>query len=188
MPGLGGDDKPTSAGAEDEKNERNEDMAATKSKKQRTASVTAIEDIRGRVDQLRQDVEDAVGTLGKRAVKVLPREQQKVVDDVVDRVAGVSKDLNKTVDTWKNDVEKRFKVAAKTVDKRVAKIRKETESRSKTLAKSVEKDLRKYVNQAFKRMQLPVRTDLDSVKRRLTAIERRLTAMEKGTKTTRRAA
>ena len=152
-------------------------MPATKSKKQRTASVTAIEDIRGRVDQLRQDVEEAVGTLGKRAVKVLPREQQKVVDDVVDRVANVGKDLNKTVDTWRNDVEKR-----------VAKIRKETESRSKRLAKNVEKDLRKYVNQAFKRMQLPVRTDLDSVKRRLTAIERRLTAIEKGSKSTRRAA
>ena len=163
-------------------------MAATKSKKQRTASVTAIEDIRGRVDQLRQDVEEAVGTLGKRAVKVLPREQQKVVDDVVDRVSNVGKDLNKTVDTWRSDLEKRFQAVTKTVDKRVAKIRKETESRSKTFAKNVDKDLRKYVNQAFKRMQLPVRTDLDSVKRRLTAIERRLTAIEKGAKTTRRAA
>ena len=163
-------------------------MAATKSKKQRTASVTAIEDIRGRVDQLRQDVEEAVGTLGKRAVKVLPREQQKVVDDVVDRVSNVGKDLNKTVDTWRSDLEKRFQAVTTTVDRRIAKIRKETESRSKTFAKNVEKDLRKYVNQAFKRMQLPVRTDLDSVKRRLTAIERRLTAIEKGSKTTRRAA
>ena len=155
-------------------------MATKKSKKkQRSASVTAIEDIRGRVEQLRQDVEGAVGTLGKRAVKVLPREQQKVVDDVVDRVTAVRKDLNSTVDTWRSDVEKRFKVAAGTVDKRVNALRKETESRSKSLVKNVEKDFRKYVNQAFKRMQLPVRTDLVSIKGRLTAIERRLTAMEK---------
>jgi BMFP domain-containing protein YqiC len=158
-------------------------MATTKSKKkQRTASVIAIEDIRGRVEQIRQDVEVAVGTLGKRAVGVLPREQQKVVDEVVDRVSKVGKELNSAVETWRSDLEKRFKAVAGSVDKRVNTLRKETESRSKKLAKNVEKDVRKYVNQAFKRMQLPVRTDLDSVKRRLTAIERRLAAMEKGSR------
>ena len=153
-------------------------MATTRVKKQAPASVVSIDELRARVERLRHEVEDAVETIGKRAVGVLPEGQRKQVDEVVGRLNAVRGDVNKTVDTWRSDLEKRFKVLRGTVDKRVSSVRKQTQTRSKKIVSGVEKDVRKYVAQVFKRLQIPVRTDLELVKRRLTAIERRLTEIE----------
>ncbi len=158
-------------------------MASTRTRKQSAApTLLAVDDLRGRVERLRHEVEEAVGTLGKRAVGVLPVEQQEQVDGVLGRLSSVRGEMNRTVDSWRSDIERRFKVIQGTVDKRVSTIRKETQSRSKKLSSSIEKDVRKYVVQIFKRLQLPVRTDIDLVKRRLTAIERRISELEKSDK------
>jgi polyhydroxyalkanoate synthesis regulator phasin len=45
----------------------------------------------------------------------------------------------------------------------------------------IEKEARKYVATVLKRLQVPVRSDLEAIKRRLGALERRLTDIEKGT-------
>lgn len=153
-------------------------MAKRKMKKS-TAKVTSIHEVRYRVGQLRQDVEEVVGNLRKRAVRALPAGQRKQVDEVFDRITSVGHDVNKTVGGWRADLEKQFRMLRGTVDKRVTSIRKQTESRSRTILTSVEADVRKYVDGVFKRFQLPVHSDIEGIKRRLGAIERRLAQLEK---------
>ena len=143
----------------------------------RSASIT---DIRSRVDRIRHDVEEAVGTLRKRAVRALPVTQRKQVDEVFDRLTSVSQDVNKTVGHWRADLEKRFRVIRGTVDKRVNTIRKRTRSQSRTLVNGLEGDVRKYVDGIFRRLQIPVFGDIETIKRRLSMIERRLASLEKG--------
>jgi len=144
-----------------------------------TAKVTSIHEVRSRVGKIRQDVEEVVGSLRKRAVRALPAGQRKQVDEVFDRISSVGHDVNKTVGSWRADLEKQFRTLRGTVDKRVTTIRKQTESRSRTLLASVEEDVRKYVDGVFKRFQLPVHADIEGIKRRLGAIERRLASLEK---------
>lgn len=143
----------------------------------RTASIT---DIRSRVDRIRQDVEEAVDTLRKRAVGALPPPQRRQVDEVFDRLTSVSHDVNKTVGHWRADLEKRFRVVRGTVDKRVRTIRKRTQTQGRTLVSGFEGDLRKIVDGIFRRFQIPVHADIETIKRRLSLIERRLGALEKG--------
>jgi hypothetical protein len=152
--------------------------SSTKTKRGQT-TVLPIADIRARADQLRKDVADAVETIGKRAVDILPDSQRKQVDDVLDRINSVAGGVNKTVGSWRSDIEKTFKVVRGTVDKRVTKLRKETQSRSKGVIDGVEKEARRYVERLFKQLKLPVRGDLDSLKRRVSALERRIDELEK---------
>ena len=86
---------------------------------------------------------------------------------------------NKKRNCWKPDLEKRFKVVRGTVDKRVSTLRKETEKSRKKVVTSVEKQTRKYIERVFKQFKLPVRGDVDSLKRRLTMLERRIQELEK---------
>jgi archaellum component FlaC len=141
--------------------------------------VTSIHQVRTRVGKIREDVEEVVGNLRKRAVRALPAGQRKQVDEVFDRITSVGHDVNKTVGGWRADLEKQFRMLRGTVDKRVTTIRKQTESRSRTLLATVEEDVRKYVDGVFKRFQLPVHSDIEGIKRRLGTIERRLAALEK---------
>lgn len=154
-------------------------MPATKSKKQAPASIISLEDLRDRADRIRQDVEEAVETISKRAVGYLPDAQRKQVDEVIDRLADVRDDVTKVVDSWRTDVEKQLKAIRGTVDKRVTSIRKQTETRRKKAVTGFEKEARKYASSVFKRLQIPVSSDLNNIKRRLSAIERRITALEK---------
>ena len=143
------------------------------------ARVATVTDIRSRVDRIRQDVEEAVDTLRKRAVRALPATQRKQVDEVFDRITSVSHDVNKTVGHWRADIEKRFRVIRGTVDKRVNTIRKRTSTQGRSLVSNLEGDVRKAVNGFFRRLQLPVNGDIETIKRRLALIERRLSALEK---------
>jgi hypothetical protein len=154
-------------------------MATTKAGKRGQASILPLTDIRARVDQLRKEVEGAVETLGKRAADILPDSQRKQVDDVIDRINSVRYDVNKAVGTWRTDFEKRFKVVRGTVDKRVNSLRKQTQSNGKRLIDGVEKETRRYIERMFKQLKLPVRGDLDALKRRVSALERRLEELEK---------
>jgi len=154
-------------------------MATTKTSKRGQASVLAFPDLRARVQRLRKDVEDAVETIGKRAVEILPDSQRKQVDEVIDRINSVRGDVNKTVGGWRTDLDKRFKVVRGTVDKRISVLRKQTQTGGKGLIDGVEKEARKYVERMFKQLKLPVRGDLDALKRRVSALERRLEEIEK---------
>jgi polyhydroxyalkanoate synthesis regulator phasin len=153
-------------------------MATTKASKRGQASILPLGDLRARVDQLRKEVE----SIGKRAAEILPKEQRKQVDGVIDRITSVRDDVNKAVETWRTDFERRFKVVRGTVDKRVTTLRKQTQSNGKRLLDGVEKETRRYIERMFKQLKLPVRGDLDALKRRVAALERRLEELEKSDK------
>ena len=154
-------------------------MATARASKKVQASVLPIRELRNRVEQLRKDVEGAVETISKRAVDILPDSQRKQVDGVLDRLSSVRGDVNKAVDAWRSDIEKRFKVVQGTVDTRVTSLRKETQSRGRRLVDTLEKETRRYVERAYKQLKLPVRGDLDALKKRVSALERRLEEIEK---------
>jgi ElaB/YqjD/DUF883 family membrane-anchored ribosome-binding protein len=153
-------------------------MAKRKTRKP-SAKVTSIDDVRSQVKRLRSGVEDAVDTLRKRAVRALPASQRKQVDEVLDRISSVSHDVNKTVGHWRADIEKQYRVLRGTVDKRVNTIRKRASIPGTSLISNLETDVRKYVDGVFRRLQLPVHGDLETIKRRLNSIERRLSVLEK---------
>jgi polyhydroxyalkanoate synthesis regulator phasin len=144
-----------------------------------TLSIPFIDDIGEVVGKLRKDVEAAVERAGKKAVGMLPKSSRKQVDSVIDRIDEVRGGVNKRVDTLSADIRKRFKIVQGTIDKRVTSLRKETDTRRKQAVSAIEKEARKRVEVMFKWLSLPVRTDIEAVKRRLTALERRLDAIEK---------
>lgn len=152
---------------------------ARTSRKSQTVSALPLKDIRQRVERIRKDVEGAVETIGKRAVDILPRQQRKQVDEVLDRINSVRGDVNKAVESWRTDLEKSFKVVRGTVDKRITILRKETQSRGQNVLGTVEKETRRYVERVFKQLKLPVRGDVDALKRRLNTLERRVDELEK---------
>ena len=154
-------------------------MANARASKKTQPSVLPLKEIRQRVERIRKDVEGAVETIGKRAAEILPDQQRKQVDEVVERINSVRSDVNKAVESWRADLEKSFKVVRGTVDKRITTLRKETQSRSQTLVGTVEKETRKYVERVFRQFKLPVRSDLDGLRRRLNALERRIDELEK---------
>jgi hypothetical protein len=144
-----------------------------------SSKVTPIGEVRTRVLRIREDVEEVVDNIRKRAIRALPPSQRKQVDGVIDRISAVGQDVNKTVDGLRADIEKQYRLIRGTVDKRVGKISKRTRTRGKKLVTGIESDVRKYVDGIFRRLQLPVHGDLETIKRRLTSIERRLASLER---------
>lgn len=142
-------------------------MAQSK-KAQITLSIPTIDDVTATVDKLREDVED----MGRRAADLLPEAGRKRLDDLLD-------DVSKRVDGVRGGVEDAIGDIRGTVDDRVAVIRKDVAARRKKTVTTLERETRKQVEKLFKRIQLPVRSDLDTVKRRLTSLERKLDQLVK---------
>ncbi|MFP6625969.1 MAG: hypothetical protein VCA74_02770 [Deltaproteobacteria bacterium] len=139
-------------------------------KKQKT-QIFDLGEIRERMEKMSKDIEQSVGDLGKKAADALPEGSRKQVDQVIDRLSDVRGDVNKRVDAVRSDLEKQ-----------VTSIRKQTEKRSRKLTSVVQKQARKYAEDLFKSLRLPVRKDLDAIKRRLTSIERRIDELAKARK------
>jgi len=155
----------------------------TKAKKQPTQ---LFGNVTNTVDRVRGEVEGAAERFGRRAVSMLPEQQQdqvdKVVDKMVDSIGEVREDLNGRVDELREQIEERLGDARTQLDKRVTGLRKQTNGRRRELTSSVQKEAGKMATRLAKWLKLPVRGDVDSVKRRLTAIERRIDTLEKGSR------
>ncbi len=117
----------------------------------------SIDEMRKSVDQLTKDLEEGVQDLGRRAAKALPEERRKQVDEVIDRLGSVRGNVEESITT----------------------LRARSGKQTGEFFTGIESDLKGYVEALFKRFKLPVRSDLNSLKRRLTAIERRLDTVEK---------
>jgi 2-succinyl-5-enolpyruvyl-6-hydroxy-3-cyclohexene-1-carboxylate synthase len=101
--------------------------------------------------------------LGKRAADMLPKSSRRQLDDTVDRLQKVRK-----------DTEKRLQKARKDLDKQVASVRKDVDKRTRGVVGTIEREARKQIEALYKRLNLPVQSDINSLKRRLTGIERKL--------------
>ncbi|MFQ5477186.1 MAG: hypothetical protein ACE5E4_01065 [Candidatus Binatia bacterium] len=134
------------------------------------------------VQRVRGDMESAVEILGKRATGLLPEESREQVDRMLEGLNSVRGDVNKTVESLRSDIEERFDLVRGTIDKRVTSIRKETDVQRKKLVSTLQKELRTTAQRLFKWLRLPVRGDVDALKRRLTSLERRLETLESSDK------
>ncbi len=134
------------------------------------------------VDRVRGEVEGAAERFGRRAVSMLTEQQQDQVDKVIDSIGEVREDLNGRVDELREQIEERLDDVRTQLDKRVTGLRKETNGRRRELTSSAQKEAGKLATRLAKWLKLPVRGDVDSVKRRLTAIERRIDSLEKGSR------
>ncbi len=151
----------------------------TKTKKQPTP---LFGNVTNTVDRVRGEVEGAAERFGRRAVSMLTEQQQDQVDKVIDSIGEVREDLNGRVDELREQIEERLDDVRTQLDKRVTGLRKETNGRRRELTSSAQKEARKLATRLAKWLKLPVRGDVDSVKRRLTAIERRIDSLEKGSR------
>jgi polyhydroxyalkanoate synthesis regulator phasin len=67
-----------------------------------------------------------------------------------------------------------------TVDKRVKALRKDATQRSEKAFETIEKETRKTFERFFSAIGLPVRSDLDGIKRRVGALERQVEQIVEG--------
>ncbi len=128
----------------------------------------SIEEMRKGVDQLTKGLEEGVQDLGKRAADAIPEKRRKQVDEVIERLGSVREDLEERIGEVRGGVEES-----------ISSIRERGGKQTGKFVADLEKEVRAYVEASFKRLKLPVRSDLVSLKRRLSAIERRLDSLEK---------
>ncbi len=137
-----------------------------------TLTLPTLDDLGDQAGKLRKDFEKALEDAGKRAADLLPASGRKRLDEW-------TKAADKRVAGLRKDVDKRVAALRKDVDKRVDTLRKDAEKRTKSVTDTIEKEARKQLNTMFKRMRLPVRSDIDGLKRRMTSIERKLDQLGK---------
>jgi BMFP domain-containing protein YqiC len=162
----------------------------TKSKKNES-TIPGFGNIEKQVGRLRKDVERTVEKVGREAARYIPETSRRQINEILEKVNdlgdSVTKTVSKTVKGVRADVEDTVDDLRGTVDKRVKALRKDTAARSQKVLDTVEKEARKQVERLLKTLGVPVRSDLDGIKRRVGAIERKLEEMlEAGTKKARK--
>ena len=145
----------------------------------KTTTIPTFQDITKQVDRLRKDVEKTVEktveSVTREAKRYLPAKSRRQINDLIHTVT-------KTVDNVRTDVEDRVSDIRGTVDKRVKALRKDTTSRSQQALDTLEKETRKQVDRLLKALGVPLRGDIDGIKRRVGAIERKLDELLAGQK------
>ena len=132
-----------------------------------------------RFEQVTADINETVESLTKRATDLLPEAGRRQLDGALDQVTELREDVTKRFDGVRGDVEERIDDVRGSFDKQIASLRKETDARRKAAVTSVERTARKQAETLFKRLSLPVQSDLNTLKRRLTVIERKIDALAK---------
>lgn len=161
---------------------------ATKTKKKSTSAIPSLSQIEKRVEKqvrrLQKDLRRNVKRASREASKYIPKSSRRQIGDIVDRVNdfgdSVTKTVNKTVKAVRSDVEDSFEDLRGTVDKRVSAIRKEATDTSRKAIESFEKETRKQFERLFSTIGLPVRSDIDSIRRRVGALERQVEQLVEG--------
>ena len=165
---------------------------AKKAKTQMEFRVTipTFEGVTERFGRFGQDLGSVVDKVGQQAADFIPETSRKQFDRLRTQVGEVQEDVTGLADSVRSDIENRWTDLAGQLDEQVATLTKRVTKRRKQVVKSVEKEARKQVERAFKRLRLPVRGEIDALKRRMTSIERKLDAILKQSKRpkTRRAA
>lgn len=115
-------------------------------------AIPTLEDLSRQAESLRSDVEATALRLGRQARGFLPEQGQRGLDVVINGITDVRDDATKRVDTLRKDID----------------------TRRKQTVTTVEREARKRVESLYKRVSLPVRGDLDAIKRRITRLERKI--------------
>ena len=154
-------------------------MAARAKKKATT--IPAFRQLEKQVSRLRKDLERTVDRVGREAARYIPKSSRRQFDDILGKVGDLGDTVTKTVKGVRADVEGTVEDLRGTVDKRVQALRKDATESSQKALESVEKETRKQVERFLRAIGLPVRSDLDAIKRRVSALERQVEQLVEGT-------
>ncbi len=150
---------------------------ATRSKKN-TSALPTFTQIEKQVGRLRKDLERTVDRVGREAARYIPEANRRQINEILDKVGDiggtVTKRVTKTVETVRADVEDSVEDLRGTVDKRVKAIRKDAVESSQKALDTIEKETRKQLDRLLKAIGLPVRSEIDGIKRRVGTLERRI--------------
>lgn len=159
-------------------------MATRARKKATTTTIPTLGQIEKQVGKLRKDLERTATRVGREAVSYLPKSSRRQLNEIVDKVGdlggNVNKRVTKAVNTVRHDVEDTVQDLRGNVDKRVKALRKDVTETSQKAIETVEKEVRKQVESFLKTIGVPVRSDLDGIKRRIGALERKVEAIVEG--------
>jgi len=156
-------------------------MAKTKKK---TSTIPSFRQIEKQVGRLRKDLEKTAKGVTREAARYIPKSSRRQIEDLVERVGDFSdtltKQVTKQVKSVRADVEDTVFDIRGTVDKRVKAIRKDAAERTEKTFETIEKETRKRVERFLGALGLPVRSDLDGIKRRVGALERQVEQLVEG--------
>ena len=146
--------------------------------KKKTSTIPSFRQLEKQVGRLRKDIERTVDRVSREATRYIPtssrRQLNEIIDNVGDLAGNVSKRVTKTVNTVRADVEDSVFDLRGTVDKRVKALRKDAVETSEKVVETVEKEARKQLDRLFKAVGVPLKGDIDVIKRRIAALERKL--------------
>lgn len=144
----------------------------------RKKSGTTLRQIEKQVGRIRKDIERTAGRVSREAARYIPTSSRRQINEILDRVndfsGTVSKQVTRTVETVRADVEDSVGDLRGTVDKRVKALRKDATETGQKALETLEKETRKQLERVLKAIGLPLRSDLDGIKRRVVALERKL--------------
>lgn len=159
---------------------------ATKARKKATNTNTpTFGQLEKQVGRLRKDIERTVDRVGREAGRYIPKSSQRQFNDLVGKVGDLSgtvtKRVTKAVNTVRADVEDTVEDLRGTTVNRVNALRKDVTDSGQRALENVEKEIRKQFEGLLKALGVPMRSDLDGVKRRVGALERKIEALVEGT-------
>ena len=158
---------------------------ATRSKKKTTTTIPTFRQLEKQVGRLRKDIERTVDRVGREAVRYIPKSSRRQFGEILERVNDlgetVTKRVTKTVKSVRVDVDDTVDDLRGTVEKRVKALRKEATETSQKAIETLEKETRKQFERLFSAIGLPVRSDLDGIKRRVGTLERQVEQLVEGT-------
>lgn len=161
---------------------------ATRTKKN-TTTIPTFGQLEKQVTSIRKDIERTVDRVTREAARYIPETSRRQIGDLYDRVTDIfgdnAKIVTKKVEEVRDEVEDTVEDLRGTVDKRVKTIRKDAAKSSKKAFASLEtleKEARKQVERVLGVIGVPVRGDLDNIKRRISALERKINALAETTK------
>ena len=160
---------------------------ATRTRKntKQATTIPGLGEIEKQVGRLRKDVERTVESVTREAARYLPQSSKRQIDEILDKVTDlgetVNKRVTKTAKGVRADVQDAVGDLLGTVDKRVKALRKDADAmrkdataRSQKALDTLEKEARKQVERLLKALGVPVRSDLDGIKRRVGALEKKV--------------
>ena len=146
--------------------------------KKKTSTIPSFRQLEKQVGRIRKDLERTVDRVSREAARYIPKSSRRQLNELLDNVgdlAGtVTKRVTKTVNTVRADVEDGVFDLRGTVDKRVKSLGKDAVENVEKVYDTVEKEARKQIERLFKAVGVPLKGDIDVIRRRITALERKL--------------
>jgi DNA anti-recombination protein RmuC len=145
---------------------------ATKAKS-KASTIPTLRDLEKRAARLRKDLEKTANRVTREAVRYIPKSSRRQFNELLEKAEDLGKTVTKRAKGVRSEVEDAVEDLRGTVDKRVKTLRKDTTDRAQEALDTIEKETRKQVERLLKAIGLPVRSDVEAIKRRVGNLERR---------------